>query len=70
MFNAFADSAQGDMLVSYLMRLQAHVCDSRGWADGETKEHSNKTARIIQEHLIDAIRLNKEIKQNPPYPYV
>lgn len=70
MFNTFAESAQGELLVGYLERLQAHICDSRSWSEGETKEHANKTARIIQENLIDCIRLNKVIKENPPYQYV
>jgi hypothetical protein len=70
MFNSLAGSNLGERLSSYLERLQSSVCDSRNWAPHETKEHANKTSSVIQEEIINRIRVTKDNPTTPPYPYM
>lgn len=69
MFKQLHESDNGKQLVNYLQRLVGEVCDSRTWADGEDKVHANKTAKVLQENLIDKVVLRSEASVPSLYPY-
>ena len=67
LFKTLSTTEVGKTLADYCDKLILEVCDSRNWEEGEDKVHANKTAKVIQERIIDRIR--KKNIQNKPYVF-
>lgn len=67
MFKMLYNSGTGKQLVDYLRRVQDHICDSRHWKEGDTRESALHAAREIENHIIRHASLQtpkKEVNVN------
>ena len=65
MFKALGNTGIGEQLANYYERLIDHVYDSRHWSTNDTKESAKQAAKVLEEGLLNKIRL-----QNKPRPQV
>jgi len=70
MFKQFHNNDAGKNLIDYMERFLSHVCDSRNWGEHDSKESTQRTAKLIQENIIDKIKLQSEKKEKPSNEYV
>lgn len=62
MFKALSGSDLGKQLLDYLDRMMSNVCDSRNWGEHDTKESTKRVAKVIEDGLINKIKLQNKDK--------
>lgn len=55
LFKNLGNSELGRDIVAYVRRLQSHICDSRNWVEGDTRESVVKAADILEKELCGKI---------------
>lgn len=59
-FENLSKTETGRYLADFVKRVIDYVHDSRSWSEETTRVSAQDSARIIQEQILDRIRLQKE----------
>lgn len=59
-FKNLSQTETGRYLADFVKRAIDYVYDSRGWSDKDTPQSAARAAQVIQEEILDRIRLKKK----------